>query len=174
MLQFHSRSARISRGVFREYPNVGRDLSNFSAYSVEFEGKEFPTVEHAFQAAKYRFVVIAPVEVDDIIEEIRGLATAQEAKSAGGKGGMKSRRVALDIIRWDAHKDAIMNSLLQSKMMRHRLIQEELMLAKMHQIQLVHFSRADKYWGAVVKDDGRIVGENRLGALWMDLSIPLR
>lgn len=41
--QFHSKSMQFN------------ELSNFANFSVEYEDKVYPTIEHAFQALKYVF-----------------------------------------------------------------------------------------------------------------------
>jgi len=169
-VQFHSK-AKEATGVLSEFLSICRDLSNFAPFPVEWNGQVFPTVEHAFQAAKYGCTTSKSDPA--IIQAIAGIAamtTPQDAKRAGGKSGMKARGVVLDVELWETVKDGIMQSLLQSKVERHSIIRKELALIKEHNIHLVHFSRGDKWWGAVIKEDGTIVGQNRLGELLMRIS----
>jgi len=167
-VQFHSKAKEATEGVLSGFHSICRDLSNFAPFPVDWNGQEFSTVEHAFQAAKYGCTTSKSDPA--IIQEIAAMTTPQEAKRAGGKSGMKARGVVLDVELWETVKDGIMQSLLQSKVERHSIIRKELALIKEHNIHLVHFSRGDKWWGAVIKEDGTIVGQNRLGELLMRIS----
>jgi len=51
IMKFHSKSKVLPK-TSQLPPTAMRDLSNFSKHDVEYEGKVYPTVEHAFQAQK--------------------------------------------------------------------------------------------------------------------------
>ena len=162
MMQFHSKSALLKDHVLPA--DALRRLSNFSEDSVEFDENVYPTVEHAFQAQKY-MCSNKPELVKMFYDGT--LKTSLDAKSAGGKGGMKKHGAALDIGCWDKTKDSIMKTLIQSKIKRNAYIRSILNTARKHNIRFVHFSRTDMYWGAHMNPDGSIkTGLNKLGEMY--------
>jgi len=133
---------------------------------VEYDGKIYPTVEHAYQALKYTCT-----NKPELVEMVRKLDTPEKAKSAGGKGGMSKQGAVLDIECWNNKKDKIMQDLVKSKIERHSAIRDILKTAKEQHILLVHFSRFDMEWGAHVDTDGKIKkGENKLGVLFNEFA----
>lgn len=74
-------------------------LSNFYPIEINFEGRNYPTAEHAFQAAKC-------VNADDK-EKIRGSSTPTIAKSIG-----RSVQLRKD---WESKKLTIMEEILEVK-----------------------------------------------------------
>jgi ribA/ribD-fused uncharacterized protein len=144
-----------------------KDLSNFSEHDVIYDGYLYPTVEHAFQALKYSCT--SRPELVGIVREAFANKTAAEAKSSGGKGAMKKWKVELDIRCWEQKKVAVMNDLIASKIERHPEIRQIIDTAKTHNMELVHFSRSDMYWGAHVNPEGTAIkdGKNMLGKLYM-------
>ena len=176
ILEFHSKSKLLPKSSPLP-PTAARDLSNFSKHDVEYEGKIYPTVEHAFQAQKGGCLVdkkgqsISEDKKTEFIEKVRALDTAEQAKSAGGKGAMKKEDIYLDIKCWDSKRNEIMDALIRSKVERHADIRKILDIVKEEKIRLVHFSRMDMEWGAHVdKEIGEIKeGKNKLGELYMSL-----
>jgi ribA/ribD-fused uncharacterized protein len=121
-----------------------RFLSNFFPSPVEFEGLTYPTVEHAFQAAK----TLNRAER----ERMRQLASPGEAKRAG-------RRLTLRPD-WEEIKLALMEQLVRQKFadaaLRARLL-------KTWPRPLVEENTwGDQFWGRC-----RGVGENHLGCILM-------
>ena len=161
-----------------------RALSNFSQHSItiptvgdgvirHLSGLTFPSVENAFQAAKYTYLTSRYDESRNIMVQMMRVP-AQKAKSMGSKGQFKKRGIALDVKIWDANKDAIMSTLLTLKLKQHPEIQT--ILNQTGNAYLTHFSMRDKYWGSTVVDcKGRDYrpktggGKNMLGLLWMGL-----
>ena len=182
ILQFHSKSKLLPKNSPLP-PTAMRDLSNFSKHNVEYEGKVYPTVEHAFQAQKggclikinkdKKSIEKIPLEKEkqeEFIEKVRALETAEQAKSAGGKGAMKTAGIAMDPVCWDSKRNNIMDALIRSKVERHEDIRNILDIVKQQNIQLVHFSRMDMEWGAHVNPNtNEITGKNKLGELYMSL-----
>jgi ribA/ribD-fused uncharacterized protein len=86
-------------------------LSNFYPVEIRFENAVYPTVEHAFQAAK----------TDDPKERarVRACATPASAKSTG-------RRVTLRKD-WETVKIGIMESLVRTKFTDHPDLREKLL-----------------------------------------------
>lgn len=161
VLIFHSRSKNL--GKTHDLPCSSlRDLSNFSMHSVEYDGKIYPSLEHAFQALKYLFS--NKPEIAPQFEIGGSILSPQQAKSAGSKGGMKERGAVLNVDFWNKKRDEIMIDLVESKIRRNAEIRNILEIAKRLDIRFVHFSRMDMYWGAHVNEDGTIKkGENHLG-----------
>lgn len=76
-------------------------LSNFHPVKIEFEGIEYPSVEHAFQAAK--------TYNDKIRRDIAKLNGAGEAKRAG-------REMTIIVPRWSEYvRFAVMEQLIATK-----------------------------------------------------------
>lgn len=126
-------------------------LSNFFPCVVTLDGVQYPTVEHAYHAAK---------TLDTRLRsEIRGQPTPGAAKVA-----MESMPVRED---WEHVKVATMLGLLRQKFARPDL--RELLLAT-GTAPLVELNTwGDTFWGVC---DGR--GENRLGRLLMEIREALR
>jgi len=164
IIQFHSKSKQTEPPFT---PTAMKDLSNFSEHDVIYDGYLYPTVEHAFQALKYSCT--SRPELVGIVREAFANKTAAEAKSSGGKGAMKKWKVELDIRCWEQKKVAVMNDLIASKIERHPEIRQIIDTAKTHNMELVHFSRSDMYWGAHVNPEGTAIkdGKNMLGKLYM-------
>jgi len=176
ILQFHSKSKLLPKSSPLP-PTAMRDLSNFSKHDVEYQGKLYPTVEHAFQAQKGRCLVDKkgqPISEDkktEFIEKVRSLETPEQAKSAGGKGAMKKEGIAMDPVCWNSKRHDIMDALIRSKVERHEDIRNILEIVKRENIHLVHFSRMDMEWGAHVDEATNTIkeGNNKLGELYMSL-----
>ncbi len=142
--------------MIEEFAGENRFLSNFYKSPIEFEGDTYPTVEHAFQAAK-----------TSIAEEratIRANANPVIAKRKG-------RRVTLRED-WEAAKRDIMRELLRVKFADAAL--RELLLQTGDE-ELVEGNRwHDRYWGRCrcAKCGGQ--GQNVLGELLMQVREELR
>jgi len=124
-------------------------------------------VEHAFQALKYSCT--ERPELVDVVRNATANKDALAAKQSGSKSAMTKYGVLLNIECWNNKKNEIMRELIISKITRHPEIREILRIAKNNNIQLVHFSRSDMYWGAHVTADSSGIkkGENHLGRIYM-------
>ena len=177
---FYSKSAAIKPKGDPLYghglpPDARKLLSNFAPLSVQWRGKVYPSVEHAFQAAKYLYShpkdAAAAVATQFQQRRTIGQQPAQKAKSAGTKTAMKKHHVQLDCSSWDRVKDEVMLELLQSKVSRHPVIQKILEVCHDNNLSLVHYSMRDDYWGAKIdKTTGRVVGRNKLGKMLMRIA----
>ena len=149
-----------------------RRLSNFSLDEVEYEGHRYPSIEHAYQAQKYKYSNKPELMADFYIGG--KFNTANEAKEAGGRKGMKAKGTALDFTRWsDAKADQIMEGLVKYKVQKYPEIRNILSILRKNNVHLVHTSLRDKYWGASMHTDksGIKSGKNKLGELYN--TIPL-
>ena len=138
------------------YPREFYCFDNFSSFGIIFEGRRYPTVEHAYQSL--RFAEVAP-EIEEII---RNAMSAHEAQ--------KNAYANRDRQRSDF--DAIKVSLME-KLLRAKLEQNPYVLKKLLQIPrnclICEDSPYDSFWGLGKERQGR----NELGRLWMKLRAEL-
>lgn len=133
------------------FTGSNRFLSNFWYCGVEFEGEDYISVEHAYQAAK---------TLDKIERwEIRRAKTPGQAKRLGKQVTLRAD--------WDKVKLVVMRELLQSKF-------EDPVLARMlietgDEWLSESNTWGDTFWGVC---KGR--GQNNLGRLLMELREDLR
>lgn len=170
VLQFHS-NARQQQDLWMP-PDAGKILSNFVLLDVEYAGVKYPSVEHAFQAQKYLYTVPVKPELSFLFtSHALRVLSAQEAKSLGGKGGMKKHGVALDVHAWGVVSQKIMKELLWAKVERHEQVRSVLQACRQYDICLVHFSRNDMFWGAHVDSNTGFIkkGKNRLGQMYHEI-----
>ena|SRR5579871_4910893 len=130
-------------------------LSNFHPSVIVYEDITYPTVEHAYQAAKTTDVVKR--------RSIAKLKTPGEAKKAGQPNMLKSIRPD-----WEGIKQGIMLELLRLKFNHSELAHKLLMT---HAIELVESNYwHDQTWGSCYCDKHRDVdGQNLLGKLLMQV-----
>src|SRR5687767_9057952 len=120
-------------------------LSNFYPASVSYDGKEYPTVEHAFQAAK----------TDNHRErkQIQQCGSPSNAKKMG-------RRVKLRTD-WETVKLGIMEALVREKFTRHPELRAALLDTEDRPL-IEGNTWSDTFWGTV-----RGSGKNHLGKILM-------
>jgi ribA/ribD-fused uncharacterized protein len=128
-----------------------RFLSNFYPVRVRWEGKYYPSIEHAYQAAK------APDEA--LRGPVRRSKTAGEAKALGRK--LPLRRD------WESVKFDVMLELLRQKFGHADLA--ELLLETEDAYLVEGNTWGDREWGVV---EGK--GKNHLGRLLMQVREELR
>lgn len=132
-----------------------RFLSNFYPSIVEFEGRFYPTVEHAYQAAK--------TEEDTVRKYIASLETAVEAKKFGRMMMLRSD--------WEDVKYPIMKALIRKKFPdRNRDEQRsfDLMNTGDEYLEETNYWH-DQIWGnCICGRHVKVAGENLLGKLLME------
>lgn len=129
-----------------EFQGSYRFLSNFWPASVELDGVLYPTVEHAYQAAK----TISPEQR----LRIAAVPTPGQAKRAG-----RGVTIRPD---WDSVKLEIMQDLLRQKFNKAHLRQQ---LQATGEEELVEGNTwGDTFWGRC-----RGVGKNHLGLILMQI-----
>jgi ribA/ribD-fused uncharacterized protein len=171
VLKFHDRAALVELpGIPRD---AGRLLSNFSAHPVEFDGVVYPTVEHAFQAQKFRHTTHPEGEAFMGFLTDGTIVSPREAKEYGGRRSFRELGVVLDQEAWDAASSGIMKELLRCKIERHEVVRSILAGCRRHDYVLLHIARGDMVWGGGVDEAGEIRGENRLGRLFMELAVEM-
>jgi N-glycosidase YbiA len=142
-----------------EFRGRFRFLSNFWLTPVWFEGRRYPSLEHAFQAAK-------TLDAEER-EWIREASDPQTAKRRGGRSGERGRRITLRL-GWEEMKVDVMRELLAIKFVVGSDLAVRLLATG--ECELIEGNWwGDRFWGVC---DGR--GENWLGRLLMELRADLR
>lgn len=172
-IQFYSKS--------KEY--IGKRLSNFyvGPGGVLYRGITFPSIEHAFQAAKYMytlppttgdFVDTTPSQRFSAVADVIAKMTPEGAKRAGSRSGMKQYAVQLDVKKWNADSVDVMKALVASRMKRDDLYRTLVNGGRREGIVFLHFERscARSEWGGCFKaGEPRVVsnfkGQNKLGKI---------
>jgi len=132
-------------------------FSNFSPHSIHLQERDWPTVEHYYQAQKF-----SGTEDSFLIERIRTTTTPEKAAALGRD---RSRRVRPD---WEQVKFFIMREAVLIKFLTHRDIQV-ILLATADQA-IVEDSPTDYYWGCGVER----TGQNKLGKILMSIRHEIR
>lgn len=169
-LIFHSRGATLKskNNPYNLDQDATRILSNFGMIPIMWRGNLYPTVEHAFQGAKYLLATDRP-DKETLFRTGSVIIDPRDAKKHGGKQGMKKHHANLDVEKWNSMSEEIMRQLIIEKAKDIR-IQKILMTCRLHNIRLYHFSRFDMKWGCNIDKQGNITrGKNRLGYLYMDI-----
>ena len=121
-------------------------LSNLAAYAVEWRGRVWPTVEHAYQAAKF--------DNKEIVEQIANARSPYDAKRLANEYANEIRD------EWHSENVAVMEELLREKVAQHEHVRKTLLESGNE--ELIE-NTDDTFWGR--GEDGN--GENKLGELWM-------
>ncbi len=140
-----------SAGKIGEFTGPYRFLSNFSPAQIELEGITYPTVEHAYQAAKTL----------DRGERLRiaALPTPAEAKRAG--------RALPQRADWETAKFQVMEQCVREKFMRHADLRAALLATGEAYLEEGN-TWGDQIWGVY---QGK--GDNRLGKILMKIRAEL-
>ena len=129
-------------------------LSNFFPVELIFNGIHFPTLEHAYQAAKSF--------------DIDGMYSIQQCSAGRAKRMGQKIDLRPD---WEEVKLFVMKELVSKKFSDPQL---GFLLMDTRDRKLVEGnSWGDTYWGRIYKD-GRWVGENNLGEILMEVRKSLR
>ena len=130
-------------------------LSNFFPCPIRFEGETYPSVEHAYQAAK---------TLDPKLRiKIRDTMTMGAAKKAGRKLPLRPD--------WEEKKIHIMTELLHEKFG----IVLKGMLEATGDTHLIEGNNwGDQFWGCTLNPAGEWVGLNMLGKLLMEVRDTLK
>ena len=143
-------------GVIGFYEREFYMFSNFSSFQVNWQGTDWMTSEHAYQAAK--FMPVNPSLVDRI-----GLA-----RSAHGAYSLARMHNDERPPGWNDIKVHTMLDICRHKLAQHAYIRIKLDATR--DMRLVEDSPKDSFWG--IGPDGQ--GQNQLGTIWMQLREELR
>lgn len=135
-------------------------LSNFYPSVVTWSGHAYPTVEHAFQAAK---------TIDTATRRPFQLPSPIYQGAAAAKAAGRQLRLRPE---WDEYKLELMHDLLLSKF--HDRDLAKLLLATGSSLLIEGNTWGDTFWGAIRNTKGAMVGENMLGQLLMKVRDEIR
>lgn len=127
-------------------------LSNFYPTSVLYEGVLYPSVEHAYQAAKF-------------IESARTAFLAITAGQAKRLGQSKENRKYSEL-EWQIKKLLTMREVVHSKFLRN-LALRGLLIETSDKILTEANWWGDTYFGVYIPPEGKAKGENHLGEILM-------
>lgn len=131
------------------YENDFYVFSNFSAFTIKWKGKLYPTSEQAYQSEKF--------EDEDTKEWIRTAPSAHEAFVFAVTNKDKYPKD------WPEVKMAIMKDILRAKIEQHPYVKMKLL--ESGDKELIEDSWRDDFWGWGPNKDG----QNKLGKIWMEL-----
>ncbi len=131
-------------------------FSNFSSFSVTWQGRHWPTSEYAYQAA--HFFETAP----DLVKKIHQANSAHEAYKIAKTNADKARE------NWNEIKVEIMEDIVRHKLEQNPYIKHKLLQTGDRRI--IEDSPKDDFWGWGSDRDGI----NELGKIWMKLREELR
>lgn len=146
----------VSGDVAAFYPREFYPLCNFSSFQVEWRGRLWPTLEHAYQAA--HFFETAP----DLAEEIYTMRSAHEAYKIAKANGDKAP------LGWHDAKESVMIDICRHKLEQHEYVRQKLL--ETGDALIVEDSPKDSFWGWGPDRGGR----NALGKIWMQLRTELQ
>jgi len=124
-------------------------LANFSSHEFNLGGKNWPSVEHYFQAMKFK--------KRRIRARIAGAATPAKAKSIAAANRDSKRRD------WPQIRNLVMYNAIRAKFIQHPDLRRKLL--KTRKRIIIEDARDDLYWGCGA--DGS--GKNQMGRLLMRL-----
>lgn len=130
------------KGFFEEY----RWLSNFYEAEVEWDGRQYPSTEAAYQSAK----TLDNNKRDEFTE-----MTPRQSKRAGRKLGLRHD--------WDEVKDQVMYEVCKSKFTLHRHLRSSLLNTDEAFLEETNHW-GDVYWGVCEGE-----GQNKLGKTLMKI-----
>ena len=140
--------------MIKEFKGKYRFLSNFYMIPVAYEGIEYPSSEHAFQAAKS----LSETER----RYIRKIKKAKEAKSAG-----RAVKIRPD---WESIKIEVMETVVRDKFTRHEDLRTALLETGDQDLQEGN-TWNDSFWGIILSTG---FGFNNLGKALMKIRSELR
>lgn len=135
--------------MIREFQGDHRFLSNFWPAVVHLDGTYYPSVEHAYQAAKF----VEPARRT----AIRNALTPGEAKKL-------ARMWVTTTPDWDTKRVVVMDDLLRQKF-KHANLRKLLLATGTQELQEGN-TWNDRYWGVDLRTG---TGENTLGKLLMKI-----
>jgi len=151
--------------VWDDYPNKVRakwgELGNFYRRNFRFEGYQFGSSEHAYQAMKYKYIG-GDFLNEEQFHKIRTAPTCREAKDWAND---KSIPIRPD---WDATRVEVMYQVCLAKFSEHEDLAQ--VLLSTGDEELVEDSPIDSFWGRGPNWDG----ENALGKVLMRVRDALR
>jgi ribA/ribD-fused uncharacterized protein len=134
-------------------------LSNFSAFTLQWNGLRFDTSEAAYHWEKFT----GGFTFDELVIRKTIQEAIQTAPSAHEAFKIAKRNKDLRRSDWDNVKVDIMREILRSKVNQHEYVRRKLLATGDR--ELVENSWRDDFWGWGPNKDGK----NQLGKLWMEI-----
>lgn len=166
------RTELIAEGAILGFDGPTRFLSNYAPTEVTMYGITFPTVEHAFAAAKLDpNGGVHPRE--RAMSEMRRIAAVPKPGAAKRLG----RRRTLDDkpflrVDWDSAKESLILELLRRKFAHPEMRDKLLVTGTAQLVELNTWN--DRIWGMVCDADGILRGRNMLGEMLMAVRAEIR
>jgi len=137
-------------------------LSCMSAYPVLYQGTQYKTCEALFQALRFE-------DYPSIQKEIQDCPSPMGAKMIARKNRELLKRGKM----WDEAPSDIplMKKCLKLKLEQHPELKDKLIEtgdAEIIEDCTTHDRESSRFWGAV-KKDGKWIGENNFGKIWMEI-----
>jgi len=129
-------------------------FSNFSAHTVEYNGVNYPTAEHAFHAQKFDDPLLAD-KIRDCGSPLAAWQLAHELKP--------QRRSD-----WNDVKVAILTDIIRAKVNQHQEVKDALLSSGSEEI--IEINPNDDFWGS--GPDGN--GQNNTGKIFMQIRSELQ
>jgi ribA/ribD-fused uncharacterized protein len=145
---------RVSPQIFAIY------FSPYTAHAIEIGGVVYPTVEHAYQCARYTDSAVR--------EEIRAARSPVKAWETSSK--YKSTQIPE--FKDEAFKLRVMKDLMRKKAEQHEEVRQALLDSGNKEIvkHIYTYPPGDGFW-----DDGEHgEGANHMGRMWMEIREELR
>ena len=160
VIKFHSRAAS----------EEGRYLSTMASLPAPliFEGEAYPTMEHAFHAAKINPKYIAdltPGKASELRKRLQvggDIELAKDAKLFGGKGNFKKLKLTLDQAAWNEDRASVMRDVADARAIVDERFAKILKDAVATSTELKHYERgkaAEVFWGGDRNTLGKIYEE---------------
>lgn len=147
-------------------------LSNFSAFNLNWRGRDFDTSEQAYQWAKFMpdglewFYIPKSNEPDRSMWEVR--CRILQSRSAHDAFKIAERNKEYRRPDWDEVRVDIMRDILRAKAKQHEYVRRKLLATGIR--ELVEDSWRCSFWGWGPDRQGL----NMLGKLWMEIREELR
>ena len=137
-------------------------LSCMSAYPVVYKGVRYKTCEALFQALRFEGYPDIQKEIQECPSPMRAKMIARREQELLGRGEM-----------WDEAPSDIplMKECLELKLEQHPELKDKLIEtadAEIIEDCTTHDRESARFWGAVRKD-GKWIGENNFGKIWMEI-----
>lgn len=164
-----------------------RSLSNFWEYPVIIDDRQYETGEHCFHGEKY--YRLGQLSNDSVRANVltnyskhfqcpSRFNTPKIAKQKGGKKGLLLDMDELN--QWTKLSIDVQQDICKYKFDKYQEVRQDLI--KSNNKMLIHpaLRKSDEYvrqnsiWEGRYTSNGSVLGQNKLGNIWMDLRVNLR
>lgn len=130
-------------------------FSPYTSHAINIDGVIYPTVEHAYQCARYTD--------KKIIEEIRNATSPVKAWQTS----TKYKHLQISEFKDEEYKVNVMRNLMKMKIEQHEEVHDALKNTGNLEIVklIVTYPPGDGFWD--IGEDGK--GQNMIGKIWMEL-----